>query len=103
MVKEITDATFASETSEGIVVVDCWAPWCGPCRKLGPVVDKVSEDFTGTVKFCKLDVDENPGVAEAEGIMTIPTLLFYKNGQLVDKSIGYIPDSVLKSKVEALL
>ena len=103
MVKELTDATFANETASGVVVVDCWAAWCGPCKKLSPIVDKVAEDYEGKAVFTKLDVDENPEVCEQQGIMSIPTLLFFKNGQLVDKSVGFIDDSKLKEKVDALL
>ncbi len=103
MVKELTDATFANETASGVVVVDCWAAWCGPCKKLSPIVDKVAEDYEGKAVFAKLDVDENPEVCELQGIMSIPTLLFFKNGQLVDKSVGFIDDSKLKEKVDALL
>ena len=103
MVKELTDATFANETASGVVVVDCWATWCGPCKKLSPIVDKVAEDYEGKAVFAKLDVDENPEVCEQQGIMSIPTLLFFKNGQLVDKSVGFIDDSKLKEKVDALL
>ena len=103
MVKELTDATFASETAAGVVVVDCWAAWCGPCKKLSPIVDKVAEEYDGKAVFAKVDVDENPQVCEQHGIMSIPTLLFFKNGQLVDMSIGFIDDAKLKEKVDALL
>jgi thioredoxin len=99
MVKELTDATFANETASGVVVVDCWAAWCGPCKKLSPIVDKVAEDYEGKAVFAKLDVDENPEVCEQQGIMSIPTLLFFKGGEMVNRLVG----AVSKQEITAIL
>ena len=79
MAKAITDATFEQETKDGLVLVDFWATWCGPCRMQGPILDKLSEELSEDVlKIVKMDVDENPNTARAFGIMSIPTLLFKK-------------------------
>ena len=89
MAKAITDATFEAETKEGLVLVDFWATWCGPCRMQGPILDKLSEELSEDVlKIVKMDVDENPNTARAFGIMSIPTLLFKKDGQVVKQVAG---------------
>lgn len=103
MVKELTDKEFSEATSTGVVVVDCWATWCGPCRRLGPIVEQVSEQYAGKVSFYKLDVDENHETCEAYGIMSIPTLLYFKNGQLADKTVGAVDEQTLKSKIDAIV
>lgn len=105
MVMEVTDQDFEQEVlKSGLpVLVDMWAPWCGPCRMLGPVVDGLSEKFDGKVKFCKLNVDENPETARAYRVMSIPLVLFFKDGKKVDESLGAVPEDVLKPKLEALL
>ena len=90
MVKAITDATFEAETKEGLVLVDFWATWCGPCRMQGPILDKLSEELSeDELKILKMDVDENPETARAFGIMSIPTLLFKKMDRLSNKSQVY--------------
>lgn len=84
MAKAITDATFEAETKEGLVLVDFWATWCGPCRMQAPILEKLSEELSeDELKILKMDVDENPETARAFGIMSIPTLLFKKDGQMV--------------------
>ena len=84
MVKAITDATFEQETKDGLVLIDFWATWCGPCRMQGPILDKLSEELSEEeLKIVKMDVDENPATARDFGIMSIPTLLFKKDGQVV--------------------
>ena len=86
MVKAITDATFEAETKEGLVLVDFWATWCGPCRMQAPILEKLSEELSeDELKILKMDVDENPETARAFGIMSIPTLLFKKMGRLLNK------------------
>jgi thioredoxin 1 len=82
------------------VVVDCWAPWCGPCRMLAPTVDELARDYAGKVVFAKLNTDENIDTAGKYRIMSIPTLLFFKNGKLIDKAIGAMPRSMLESQVK---
>jgi thioredoxin 1 len=105
MVIEVTDQDFEQEVlkSDLPVLVDMWTPWCGPCRMLGPVVEKLSEEFDGKLKFCKLNVDENPETARAYRVMSIPLVVFFKDGQKVDESLGAIPEDMLRPRVEALL
>ena len=82
-----------------LAVVDCWAPWCGPCRIVGPIVDALAKEYSGKVVFGKLNTDENPGVSGRFGIMAIPTMLVLKQGKLVDQIVGAVP----KAKIEAVL
>jgi thioredoxin 1 len=82
------------------VVVDCWAPWCGPCRMLAPTIDELAKDHKGKVVYAKLNTDENIETAGKYRIMSIPTLLFFKEGKLVDKAIGAMPRSLLESQVK---
>ena len=85
------------------VVVDFWAEWCGPCRMVGPVVEELAKEYEGRVIIGKLDVDENVETPNEYGIRNIPTILFFKDGQIVDKQIGAAPKAALAAKVEALL
>ena len=104
MVADISDQNFETEVikSNLPVVVDLWAPWCGPCRMVGPVVEKLAEQYQGKVKFCKLNVDENQQTAAKYSVMSIPTLLFFKDGQVADTVIGAVPEQVLKPRIDAL-
>jgi thioredoxin 1 len=103
----LTDEDFGSEVlkAEGPVLVDFWAPWCGPCRMAGPVLDKIAEEYGGKVKVCKVNVEDQRQVAIDNGIMSIPTLNFYKNGELVDQITGVTPnyESDIKKKLDAQL
>ncbi len=85
------------------VIIDCWAPWCGPCRILGPVIDELAGDYKGKIVFGKLNTDENQATAMTHGIMSIPTLLFFKNGELVDKTMGAMPKTALEPKIQSHL
>lgn len=97
---EITDATF-KETIEShpMIVVDCWAPWCGPCRMVSPIIEELARDYAGKVLFGKLNVDENPMTSSQYQIMSIPTLLVFNHGKLVDKIIGALPREILEPKI----
>ena len=104
MVIEINDKDFEQQVLKSSlpVVVDFWAPRCGPCRMIGPIVEKLSEEFKGKLKFCKVNVDENQQLASKYKVMSIPMLMFFKNGQL-DQSMGAVPEKTLRSKVQGLL
>jgi len=105
MAKQITDANFKELVLEakGLVVVDCWAQWCGPCKMLGPIIDQMATEFEGKAVIGKLNVDENPDTTMAYGIRNIPAILFFKDGEVVDKQIGVSPASALRYKIESNL
>ncbi len=104
MALEVNLDNFDSEVlkSDLPVVVDFWAPWCGPCRSLGPILEELAEEYAGQVKVAKVNVDNNQDLAQRFGVMSIPTLLFIKNGDLVEQSVGLLPKPVLKSKFDNL-
>ena len=105
MVTDITDQNFDDEVLKSTlpVLVDIWTPWCGPCRMVEPVVDKLAEKYDQRFKFCRLNVDQNPQSATNYQIMSIPTLIFFKDGKVVDRVVGAVPASALEPKIEALL
>lgn len=102
---ELTTSSWEREVlnSKGIVMVDFWAPWCGPCRIIAPTIEELAKEYVGKIKVGKLNTDENPEVATRYGIMGIPTIMFFKDGQRIDQIVGVVPKSILKSKLDSLL
>ena len=97
----VTDADIDEHTKKyPTVVIDCWASWCGPCQMVGPVIEELAKEMQGKVVFGKLNVDENPATSAKHQIMSIPTLLVFKNGDLVDRLVGAYPKEELKKKLE---
>ncbi|MFZ3576367.1 thioredoxin [Virgibacillus sp. DJP39] len=91
----VSDQSFSKETAEGLVLADFWAPWCGPCKMIAPVLEEIDGEMEEKVQIVKLDVDENQETAGKYGVMSIPTLLLFKNGEVVDQVIGFQPKEAL--------
>src|SRR4051812_44524133 len=102
---QLTDNTFEAEVikSDLPVLVDLWAPWCGPCRALGPVVEELAKEYAGKVKVAKLNTDDNTNTAMRYKVSAIPTLLFFKGGKLADQMVGAHPKAAIKQRLEDLL
>ena len=101
----VNDANFEAEVinSELPVLIDFWAPWCGPCHMVSPIVEELGNDYAGKLKVCKINVDEAPGVSRQYGIRAIPTLMVFKGGEMVDQQIGVVPKQVLDGKITPYL
>lgn len=99
---DINDSTFEQEVinSSELTIVDFWAPWCGPCRKLGPVLDEVAQEFEGKIKVVKLNTDENLKTAKDYSVSGLPTLLMFKDGQAVERLVGLMPKTSIVSNIE---
>ncbi len=101
----VSATTWESEVGKanGLVLVDFWAVWCGPCQMVAPIVEELATEYDGKLKVLKLNTDENPDIAGKYGIMSIPTLLFFRNGQPVEKVVGAVPKRLLKDAIDNLL
>ena len=101
---EITDSNFDEILkTDKVVLVDFWAEWCGPCKMVGPIVEELANEYNGKAVIGKLDVDANHKVSTQFNVRNIPTLLFFKNGELVDKQVGFVPKNVLESKLKGVM
>ncbi|MEA3374456.1 MAG: thioredoxin [Campylobacterota bacterium] len=100
---ELTAANFDETVKEGVSLVDFWAPWCGPCRMIAPVIEELAEAFDGTAKICKVNTDEEQDVAVRYGIRSIPTILFFKDGEQVDQMVGAASKQAFEEKINSLL
>ncbi len=105
MEMDISEGNFEQEVlkNPGVVLVDFWAPWCGPCRMMGPVLEGIAKEFEGKLVVCKVNVDENPNLAGKYEILSIPALKFFKDGQVIDEMVGLQPKEVLISKIKGLI
>jgi len=105
MAIQVTDADFQEVVlnSDVPVVLDLWAEWCGPCRMIGPIIEEMSTEYEGKAKMVKMDIDANPQTPVKFGVRNIPTVLFFKGGEVVDKQVGAVPKSVFVEKLEKLL
>ena len=99
--KILTDSNFDAEIKNGVTLVDFWAEWCGPCRQIAPALEEISGTLSGKVKIVKLNVDENPATAAKYGIMSIPTLMLFKNGELASRQVGAQPKAKLEQWITA--
>jgi thioredoxin 2 len=102
---EVTDQTFQREVLSfpGSVVLDCWAPWCGPCRMVAPIIDQLAKEYAGRIKFAKLNTDENQRTAGQFSIQSIPTLLFFKGGKMVNRQVGALPKGEIERHLKSIL
>lgn len=104
MTQVITDKNFSAETDSGLVLIDFWAPWCGPCRMQGPILEQLSGEYDESeLKIAKMDIDDNPATPASFGIMSIPTLLLKKDGEIVEKAVGVQSKEQLKTLIEKYL
>ncbi|WP_100488807.1 thioredoxin [Sporolactobacillus pectinivorans] len=99
-INQVNDTNFADETSKGLVLTDFWATWCGPCKMMAPVLEEVDSELADNLKIVKLDVDENQATASKYGVMSIPTMFLFKDGEVVDKIVGFTPKEALVDRIK---
>jgi thioredoxin 1 len=104
-VSEVTTSTWDSEVikAQGVVMIDFWAAWCGPCRIISPTIEELSKEYSGKIKVLKLNTDENSDIASKYQVMGIPTIMFFKNGTKLDQIVGVVPKQFLKAKIDSFL
>ncbi len=103
-VLKVTDQSLGDAVkTNNLLVVDCYADWCGPCRMIAPIVEELANEYAGKVAFAKVDVDQAPNISRQYHVSSIPTLLFFKNGEMIDRQVGALPKHALKARVDALL
>lgn len=100
---DLTAANFEATVASGVAVVDFWAPWCGPCRMVAPIIEELAQEYDGKAKVCKVNTDEEQDLAVKFGIRSIPTILFLKDGKVVDQMVGAAAKQTFKQKIDALL
>jgi thioredoxin 1 len=100
---ELTNENFEATTSEGVALVDFWAPWCGPCRMISPVIEELAEEFEGKAKICKVNTDEQQDLSMKFGVRSIPTIIFMKDGEVVDTMVGAASKQAFADKINSLL
>ena len=100
---ELTSSNFEETINEGVALVDFWAPWCGPCRMIAPVIEELAADFDGKAKICKVNTDEEQDIAVKFGIRSIPTILFFKDGKMVEQMVGAASKQAFEDKLKSLL
>jgi len=102
---DVNEGNFDKEVLQNVsvVLVDFWAPWCGPCRMMGPILEEMAKEFEGKIAVCKVNVDENPNISGKYEILSIPALKFFKNGEVVDEMVGLQPREVLAEKIKSLI
>jgi thioredoxin 1 len=100
---ELSNENFEENTNEGVALVDFWAPWCGPCRMLAPVIEQLAEEFEGKAKICKVNSDEQADLTAKYGVRSLPTMLFMKDGEVVDQMIGASSKQALADKINSLI
>ncbi len=100
-ITQVTDGSFAAEVAQGLVLVDFWATWCGPCQIVAPILEDLAGEYAGKIKVAKLDVDSNPQTAQKFNVRSIPSILFFKDGEHVDTVIGAVPKDMIQEKIDA--
>lgn len=100
---EISDSEFAEKTAQGVVFIDFSAEWCGPCKVMLPVLDRVSKDYTGKIEFYTVDIDKSPATAARNGVMSVPTMMVFKGGQVVDRMVGAVNERKLRERLDSFV